>query len=140
MEIKLLEKLLYDYAENQMGTSGNIENEEDSLLFKAPLSLPDLDCETKVCMRCEENGAVLVYIIFGELEENANSLTLVNNFNTEQAVFKAIINEESELELQHFILNACTEQFAVNALDFVLTQLFEDSYTVFLKPLTRLLW
>jgi len=127
------------YITNELELEADVNLEDGTAMVGTAIGFNEFDCEAYATMLCSANSSLILYLQFDELEPSLDAFKLINDFNMNQPVFKALINEENRLELQYTALETADAEQVVNLVDFALTRLFEEQYEELLKPITDLL-
>jgi hypothetical protein len=85
-----------------------------------------------------ENGAASVQFIFDKLEENEETLKLVNKANNSIRLFKSWIRDDGYFIMEHAILTNKNETEFLDNVNFLIDTLLNEESVAVLKPITEL--
>ena len=98
---------------------------------------PNLDVQGFCSFSFFENGFAIYSIYFDKIDFTPKTCELLNKFNSKSLYFRAYINDESELTLEHSV--ACLrDDFVYDYTTNILTNAFGKGFSGSLKPLVDL--
>ncbi len=136
MDLQEVKTALDEYCADVFGDEYTVSIDDGALELKTGLQLKYYDDDIDVTVLVGEEGSFLLYMIFDSLEKTLDNYELMNTFNIEQPIFKAIINEDGRLELSHAALGIQSADSIIGKIDFVLSRIFEPDFIELLQPLT----
>ena len=118
------------------------EQKDDSIRFTADVTLAKYYKDgIFIATTVYSSGTIHMFFTFDHLDENLNSLHLINEFNDNSSWFTAYITQKGDkkyLELHYGACGPDNEAEAADNYGFILRQLMNDTTVKYLTPLTKL--
>ena len=118
------------------------EEKDESIRFTADVTLAKY-YKDGIFINCTiySSGTMHIFFTFDHLDENLNSLHLINEFNDNASWFVAYITKKGDkkyLELHYGACGPNDEEQAADNFGYILRELMSDTTVQYLTPLTKL--
>ena len=118
------------------------DRKDDSIRFTADVTLKKY-YKDGIFISCTvyTGGTMHIFFTFDHLDENLNTLHLLNEFNDNSSWFKAYITQKGDkkyLELHYAAVGPDDEAEAADNFGFILRQLMSDTTVKYLSPLSQI--
>ncbi len=109
---------------------------KDEVSATANLTLNNHDDDIRAIITAYPGGGAVFRAVFDKIEKTSEVMSLLNDFNYDNAFFKAFIRDDGYLELRHFFICFEANMFKSYGGEFMsrLARLADNEY---LKKLTR---
>ncbi len=138
MNFKSVEKALKKYFDESLGIDFELDRDDDMLEWRLGVASDAYDDPIDISIILTQKGSLMFCAQFDGFTDNEEAYPLINRLNADQPVFKAFINEDGRLELQHFVIEINDDDQLVHVVDYVITRLVQQPFVGLLQPLTDL--
>ncbi len=136
MEFEKVEKALKQYFDESLGIEFKLDRDDDMLEYRLGVESDAYDDPIDISIILTKKGGLMLCAQFDAFEDPEGAYPLINTLNEEQPVFKAFVNEDGRLELQHFAIEINDEHRLVHVVDYVISRLVEQPFVDLIQPLT----
>ena len=137
MNLRIVERDIKRFLNKELGLDFEFERKDDRLRATNELTLRGHDDNIYVAIDMYESGSFGVDFVFDKLEENPQTLALINEFNRNSVWLTAMIRDDSYLVLRYNVMAGTVDDLAGNIRG-IMNQLTTDKIGAVLKPLTQL--
>ena len=137
MNLRIVERDIKRFLNKELGLDFNFERTDDRLRATNELTLRGHDDNIYVAIDMYESGSFGVDFVFDKLEENPQTLALINDFNRNSVWLTAMIRDDGYLVLRYNVMAGTVDDLAGNIRG-IMNQLTTDKIGAVLKPLTQL--
>ncbi len=137
MNLRIVERDIKRFLNKELGLDFEFERKDDRLRATNELTLRGHDDNIYVAIDMYESGSFGVDFVFDKLEENPQTLALINEFNRNSVWLTAMIRDDGYLVLRYNVMAGTVDDLAGNIRG-IMNQLTTDKIGAVLKPLTQL--
>ena len=137
MNRRIVERDIKRFLNKELGLDFEFERKDDRLRATNELTLRGHDDNIYVAIDMYESGSFGVDFVFDKLEENPQTLALINEFNRNSVWLTAMIRDDGYLVLRYNVMAGTVDDLAGNIRG-IMNQLTTDKIGAVLKPLTQL--
>ncbi len=137
MNLRIVERDIKRFLNKELGLDFEFERKDDRLRATNELTLRGHDDNIYVAIDMYESGSFGVDFVFDKLEENPQTLALINDFNRNSVWLTAMIRDDGYLVLRYNVMAGTVDDLAGNIRG-IMNQLTTDKIGAVLKPLTQL--
>ena len=137
MNLRIVERDIKRFLNKELGLDFEFERKDDRLRATNELTLRGHDDNIYVAIDMYESGSFVVDFVFDKLEENPQTLALINEFNRNSVWLTAMIRDDGYLVLRYNVMAGTVDDLAGNIRG-IMNQLTTDKIGAVLKPLTQL--
>ena len=137
MNLRIVERDIKRFLNKELGLDFEFERKDDRLRATNELTLRGHDDNIYVAIDMYESGSFGVDFVFDKLEENPQTLALINEFNRNSVWLTAMIRDDGYLVLRYNVMAGTVDDLAGN-ISGIMNQLTTDKIGAVLKPLTQL--
>ena len=137
MNLRIVERDIKRFLNKELGLDFEFERKDDRLRATNELTLRGHDDNIYVAIDMYESGSFGVGFVFDKLEENPQTLALINDFNRNSVWLTAMIRDDGYLVLRYNVMAGTVDDLAGNIRG-IMNQLTTDKIGAVLKPLTQL--
>ncbi len=137
MNLRIVERDIKRFLNKELGLDFDFERTDDRLRATNELTLRGHDDNIYVAIDMYESGSFGVDFVFDKLEENPQTLALINDFNRNSVWLTAMIRDDGYLVLRYNVMAGTVDDLAGNIRG-IMNQLTTDKIGAVLKPLTQL--
>mgnify|MGYP002802863594 FL=1 len=137
MNLRIVERDIKRFLNKELGLDFDFERTDDRLRATNELTLRGHDDNIYVAIDMYESGSFGVDFVFDKLEENPQTLALINEFNRNSVWLTAMIRDDGYLVLRYNVMAGTVDDLAGNIRG-IMNQLTTDKIGAVLKPLTQL--
>ena len=137
MNLRIVERDIKRFLNKELGLDFEFERKDDRLRATNELTLRGHDDNIYVAIDMYESGSFGVDFVFDKLEENPQTLALINEFNRNSVWLTAMIRDDGYLVLRYNVMAGTVDDLAGNIRG-IMNQLTTDKSGAVLKPLTQL--
>lgn len=137
MNLRIVERDIKRFLNKELGLDFEFERKDDRLRATNELTLRGHDDNIYVAIDMYESGSFGVDFVFDKLEENPQTLALINEFNRNSVWLTAMIRDDGYLVLRYNVMAGTVDDLADNIRG-IMNQLTTDKIGAVLKPLTQL--
>ena len=136
MNLRIVERDIKRFLNKELGLDFEFERKDDRLRATNELTLRGHDDNIYVAIDMYESGSCGVGFVFDKLEENPQTLALINEFNRNSVWLTAMIRDDGYLVLRYNVMAGTVDDLAGNIRG-IMNQLTTDKIGAVLKPLTQ---
>ena len=137
MNLRIVERDIKRFLNKELGLDFDFERTDARLRATNELTLRGHDDNIYVAIDMYESGSFGVDFVFDKLEENPQTLALINDFNRNSVWLTAMIRDDGYLVLRYNVMAGTVDDLAGNIRG-IMNQLTTDKIGAVLKPLTQL--
>jgi hypothetical protein len=140
INLKKVKSLIEEKIQDPLDLEVKYEFNDENKALKASTSITIKSFDDSILFQILvlENGAASVQFIFDKLEENEETLKLVNNVNNSIDVFKSWITDDGYFMMEHAILTIKNETEFLDTVNILINTLLNEESVAVLKPITEL--
>ena len=114
MNLRIVERDIKRFLNKELGLDFEFERKDDRLRATNELTLRGHDDNIYVAIDMYESGSFGVDFVFDKLEENPQTLALINEFNRNSVWLTAMIRDDGYLVLRYNVMAGTVDDLAGN--------------------------
>jgi hypothetical protein len=133
-DLLLFLKNQFEFEEKDL----NIRENDDEIEITANMVVKSIDDNIRVSFYVNQKNFAGIAMTFDRLQKTIRAYELINQFNRQNYIFKAYINENGYLEFSHILLSIHHREELKEQLPNLIGLMFNDDNLKLLTPLTEL--